>query len=152
MARIKELLIVTFILLFSQAILSSDWEGTWDDSCSNGECYGGRLKTCVSGNNIYGVYSKIGYIVGTIYGDRAIGNWYEAGFSLYNHGGFDWTIFPEGISGTWWYEDSKCLRNSWITPILNDTISNDECDAIIAGIFFSLSFFSFFLISCKKYF
>jgi len=52
-----------------------NWSGTWTAKNK----YGGVMYTCTKGDQLYGVYSNAGFLIGTIVNRTVEGNWYEGG-------------------------------------------------------------------------
>ena len=78
----------------------------------------------VNDNEIYGRYSDVGFIRGTVSDGKIEGVWFEAGYSQRNHGGFEWRMTNNdgnAFTGSWWFSDRKCDRFGWASEKIDDS-------------------------------
>jgi len=96
------------LALFATAS-NPDWNGSWTEE-SNGRL-GGLLYTCVRGNALFGVFSRAGWMQGTVEGVRSVGFWYMAGDPFEDndriHGQYDLSLLDDnsGFRGEWFFGD-----------------------------------------------
>ena len=113
----SRLIVCLAILALSFGILgaSASFVGQWTDPL-DADGYGISTYVCVIGNNMFGFYSQVGLIRGTITGDTATGRWYEPGSALYSRdetlassGSFSITLAGDDNSwtGTFSYDDGE---------------------------------------------
>src|SRR3990167_5058894 len=124
---------VIFLLFFTSFVYSqTGWEGEWIDKCENENCFGGNLTICVTNGEIFGRYSNIGFLKGTILNEvQVVGVWYEAGYTTENYGGFEFRLVSENeFAGSWWFGIDSCIRNQWSSI----RISSIKPDAQSCGI------------------
>lgn len=136
-SRVGLLYFVCFLVLFYSCDALS---GVWRDRCEDDKCYGGTMSLClVKDNEIFGRYSDIGFIRGTINDDGRIeGMWFEAGYSQHNKGGFEWRLTNNNgneFTGSWWFSDRKCDRFGWASQKIDSaTPSFYDCGVLLLNV------------------
>jgi hypothetical protein len=97
------------LLALLAAANNPDWNGSWTEE-SNGRL-GGLLYTCVRGNQLFGVFSRAGWLEGTVEGVRSVGHWYMAGDPFDDpdriFGQYDISVLDDnsGFRGEWYFGD-----------------------------------------------
>lgn len=100
------------LTLFVSAVLCQSFNGVWTDDSTGG--FGGDLYICVDDGDLYGMYSEVGIVVGTVSDDGvAVGRWYEGGQEGCISGNFEWTLDGDSFTGFW-----TCDGNQ--TPVQHD--------------------------------
>ena len=106
------------------------FSGSWSDSVESAG-YGGEWSICVdeSSGMATGLYSEVGFTVGTVTGNVYEGNWYEVGppETGPNNGAFRVEVF-RGVNGAadwidgWWSYAGSDEKNPWVEPRTNSSM------------------------------
>jgi len=94
MRLFNSLLLLFVIVALTEGV---SFSGTW----SAVNRYGGEMYLCTVGRNqVYGVFSKAGFIKGYINGNKVNGTWYEGGSDrrAVHQGSFQWTLSDDGLT------------------------------------------------------
>lgn len=125
-----------FALVVCSVVCSAQgsFVGQWTDTDEGG--YGLSTYVCVSGNQLFGFYSQVGVMRGSVSGNTATGKWYEPGSGLYENnqtlpstGTFSLTLADDGQSwsGTYSYPGVS-LSLPWNANRIDNLVpSNSQC-------------------------
>ena len=96
------------------------------------------MTLCVDGAHIFGSYSGIGQINGTVTNRIATGTWKEAGYTEEVSGGFYWQLNNDEVNvkftGYYWYDSTPCdTSNTWNGRLYDPQIDESLCLPIEAN-------------------
>merc|ERR1711934_173409 len=119
--------IAAFLLLSAIAAVVSaqSFEGAFTDSI-----YGGGFNICVDDDDVFGLYTEFGVIVGKADGNTISGTWYEGGVGGCLHGPFELQLSDDGsqFDGTWSCHGEEDVLFPWTGTRLSSVRPDDlEC-------------------------